>query len=101
MQEESKIPMFIPANIESGGNGTAVEGTAFGNPLQVAATGDTKYAYELGKIAGKEGRAVGINYAFAPIIDIDYNTLNQLQIHVHLEMIRKLYMRWHLHISMD
>ena len=42
MQEESKIPMFIPANIESGGNGTAVEGTAFGNPLQVAATGDTK-----------------------------------------------------------
>ncbi len=78
MQEESKIPMFIPANIESGGNGVAVEGTAFGNPLQVAATGDTKYAYELGKIAGKEGRAVGVNYAFAPIIDIDYNTLNPI-----------------------
>ena len=34
MQEESKIPMLIPANIESGGNGIAVEGTAFGNPLQ-------------------------------------------------------------------
>lgn len=78
MQEESKIPMFIPANIESGGNGVAVEGTAFGNPLQVAATGDIKYAYELGKIAGKEGRAVGVNYAFAPIIDIDYNTLNPI-----------------------
>ena len=78
MQEESKIPMFIPANIESGGNGVAVEGTAFGNPLQVAATGDTRYAYELGKIAGKEGRAVGVNYAFAPIIDIDYNTLNPI-----------------------
>lgn len=45
MQEESKIPMFIPANIESGGNGIANEGTAFGNPLQVAATGDPKYAY--------------------------------------------------------
>lgn len=78
MQEESKIPMFIPANIESGGNGVAVEGTTFGNPLQVAATGDTKYAYELGKIEGKEGRAVGVNYAFAPIIDIDYNTLNPI-----------------------
>lgn len=78
MQEESKIPMFIPANIESGGNGIAVEGTAFGNPLQVAATGDSRYAYELGKIAGTEGRAVGVNYAFAPIIDIDYNTLNPI-----------------------
>lgn len=78
MQEESKIPMLIPANIESGGNGIAVEGTAFGNPLQVAAAGETAYAYELGKIAGAEGRAVGVNYAFAPIIDIDYNTLNPI-----------------------
>lgn len=78
MQEEAKIPMFIPANIESGGNGTAVEGTAFGNPLQVAATGDAGFAYELGKIAGAEGRATGVNYAFAPIVDIDYNTLNPI-----------------------
>lgn len=78
MQEESKIPMFIPANIESGGNGIASEGTAFGNPLQVAATGDIKYAYELGKIAGAEGRAVGVNYAFAPVVDIDNNTLNPI-----------------------
>lgn len=78
MQEESKIPMFIPANIESGGNGIATEGTAFGNPLQVAASGDVRYARELGRIAGVEGRAVGVNYAFAPIIDIDYNTLNPI-----------------------
>lgn len=78
MQEESKIPMFIPANIESGGNGIAVEGTAFGNPLQVAATDDAGFAYELGKISGAEGRACGVNCAFAPIIDIDYNTLNPI-----------------------
>lgn len=78
VQEESKIPALIPANIESGGNGIADEGTAVGNPLQVAATGDRKYAYELGRIAGVEGRATGVNYAFAPIIDIDYNTLNPI-----------------------
>lgn len=78
MQEEAKIPMFIPANIEAGGNGIATEGTAFGNPLQVAAAGDSRYAYELGKIAGKEGRAVGVNYAFAPVVDIDYNTRNPI-----------------------
>lgn len=77
-QDESDIPMFIAANIESGGNGAVREGTAFGNPLQVAAAGDVKYARELGKIAGAEGRAVGVNYAFAPIIDIDYNTLNPI-----------------------
>lgn len=78
MQEESSIPLFIPANIESGGNGTAVEGTAFGNPLQVAATGSPEFASILGGIAGEEGRATGVNFAFAPIVDIDYNTLNPI-----------------------
>lgn len=78
MQEETKIPLLIPANIESGGNGIASEGTALGNPLQVAATGDSSYAYKLGKIAGVEGRACGVNFAFAPIVDIDYNTLNPI-----------------------
>lgn len=78
IQEESRIPALIPANIESGGNGAAAEGTAFGNPLQVAATGDPAYALELGRIAGAEGRALGVNYAFAPIVDIDNNTLNPI-----------------------
>lgn len=78
MQEASKIPMLIAANIESGGNGIATEGTTFGNPLQVAATGNASYAHQLGVIAGTEGKAVGVNYAFAPVIDIDYNTLNPI-----------------------
>jgi beta-N-acetylhexosaminidase len=78
MQESSKIPMLIAANIESGGNGAAAEGTAFGNPLQVAATGNPEYARKLGLIAGREGRALGVNYAFAPIIDIDNNSLNPI-----------------------
>lgn len=37
-----------------------------------------RYARELGRIAGVEGRVVGVNYAFAPIIDIDYNSLNPI-----------------------
>lgn len=78
MQEEAGIPLLIPANIESGGNGAASNGTAFGNPLQVAATGEPEFACELGRIAGAEGRAVGVNFAFAPIVDIDYNTLNPI-----------------------
>lgn len=78
VQEVSKIPLLLAGNIESGGNGIAVDGTFFGNPLQVAATDDETYAFELGKIAGAEGHAVGLNYAFAPIIDIDINTLNPI-----------------------
>lgn len=78
MQEEASIPLLIAANVESGGNGAATDGTAFGNPLQVAATGDGRYAWQIGHIAGQESRAIGVNYAFAPVVDIDNNTLNPI-----------------------
>ena len=78
MQKASRIPLFIAANIESGGNGAVVEGTAFGNPLQIAATDDEAYARELGRICAEEARAVGVNYAFAPVTDLDLNPLNPI-----------------------
>lgn len=37
------------------------------------ATNQEKFAYDLGMIAGKEAHAVGCNWSFAPIVDIDYN----------------------------
>lgn len=78
LQENSKIPMLIAANLEAGGNGSAADGTSFGPALQVAATDDVEAAYKLGLISGKEGRAVGCNWAFAPVIDIDYNFFNPI-----------------------
>ncbi len=44
----------------------------------VAATDDEQMAYHLGDICGKEGAAVGCNWSFAPIIDIDYNFRNPI-----------------------
>lgn len=78
LQKESKIPLFTAANLEAGGDGIVAEGTAFGKQMQVAATNDPKQAYRLGKICGREGNAVGCNYAFAPIVDIDMNFHNPI-----------------------
>jgi len=78
LQDNSKIPMLIPANLEKGGNGMVAEGTLLGSPMQIAATGDMKTAWRLGEICGREGAAVGGNWAFAPIIDIDYNFRNPI-----------------------
>ena len=78
LQEYSKIPMLIPANLEKGCNGMVAEGTLLGSPMQIAATGDDKMAWRLGEICGREGAAVGGNWAFAPIIDIDYNFRNPI-----------------------
>lgn len=72
------IPMLISANLEKGGNGIVAEGTMLGSPIEIAATDNVETARRLGKICGREGRAVGANWAFAPIIDIDYNFRNPI-----------------------
>lgn len=78
LQENSNIPLLISANLEAGGNGIAADGTYFGKQLQVAATDDENMAYKLGVVAGREGRAVGCNWAFAPVVDIDMNFRNPI-----------------------
>lgn len=78
LQENSRIPLLLAANLEDGGNGIAVEGTYMGRQMLISATGDTNKAYELGKICGREGKAIGINWSFAPVVDIDYNFRNPI-----------------------
>ena len=41
--------------------------------MQVAATDDEEQAYRLGLISCSEGAAVGCNWSFAPMVDIDMN----------------------------
>ena len=78
VQKESRIPMFTAANLEAGGDGIAENGTAFGKQMQIAATGDPGLAYRLGKVCAREGKAVGCNFAFAPVVDIDLNWRNPI-----------------------
>ena len=78
LQENSKIPLLIAANTESGGNGACKDGTYVGNEVKIAATNDKKYAYELGRISGVEAAAIGCNWSFAPIVDINKNWRNPI-----------------------
>ena len=71
IQELAEIPLLLAANTEAGGNGLAIEGTTFGQPMAVAATGDDADAYRMGYVACAEGAALGLNWSFAPIVDID------------------------------
>lgn len=78
LQERSDIPMLISGNLERGGNGCCLEGTYYGSPMQIAATDCEENAYRLGVIACKEGAALGYNWSFEPIIDIDYNPMSPI-----------------------
>lgn len=78
LQDNSRIPLLLAANLEAGGTGSAADGTTFGKPMQVAATGEEEQAYRLGLISCSEGAAVGCNWSFAPIVDIDMNFRNPI-----------------------
>lgn len=74
----SKIPPLIAANLEKGGSGIIREGTTFGSPLEAAATGCVETAADLAEVCAREAGAVGGNWSFSPIIDIDSNFHNPI-----------------------
>lgn len=78
LRESLDVPPLIAANLERGANGLISEGTYVGSPMGIAATGDVAMARALGDVCGAEGAAVGANWSFAPIIDIDFNFRNPI-----------------------
>ena len=78
LQKASKIPMLISANLENGGCGAVEQGTDFAMPMGCTATGDPVNGYRLGKISCREAAAAGVNWGYAPIVDIDNNYRNPI-----------------------
>jgi beta-N-acetylhexosaminidase len=61
---------FLPNNIFLGG------GTMFPPQMALGATRDTSLAYQQGRITAIEGRALGVQIAFAPVLDVNNNPAN-------------------------
>ena len=78
LRRRSRIPLLIAANLEKGGNGIVSEGTLVGAPMEIAATDDEDMAAKMAETCAREAAAVGANWAFAPIIDIDTNFRNPI-----------------------
>ena len=78
LQRESRVPALLSANLEKGADGLIAEGTSFGSPMQVAATNDIAHAERFGIATGREARAVGCNWGFSPIVDIQYDHNNPI-----------------------
>jgi len=78
LQAQSKIPLFLAANLEAGGNGLVSDGTSFGTNMALAATRNSEHARRLGEVCALEAGSVGGNMAFAPVIDINFNWRNPI-----------------------
>lgn len=77
-QEMTKIPVLIAANCDDGGNGCLSDGTFVATAAEAAAGGDTKTAFDIGYVAGREASACGVNWMFNPCADIFMNWRNTI-----------------------
>jgi beta-N-acetylhexosaminidase len=76
LQRISKLPLFFAADYERGLRMQLKTGTPFTTNMGVGATGDVQAAYRQGKIIAEEMRAIGVNWLFAPVADINNNPDN-------------------------
>jgi beta-N-acetylhexosaminidase len=87
-QEMSDLPLLVGGDLETGAgfrarggyflpNGIDLGGAVIFPPqMAIGATGDTAFAYELGRTTALEGRALGIHIDFAPVLDVNNNPAN-------------------------
>jgi len=78
LQAHSKLPLLIGADFERGTAMRLDEGTSFPTAMALAAGGNVKDAYTMGKITALEARAVGIHWIYAPDADVNNNPANPI-----------------------
>jgi beta-N-acetylhexosaminidase len=78
LQSKSKLPLLIGADYERGTAMRQDEGTSFPTAMAVAAAGNPKDAYTMGKITALEARAVGVQWIYAPVCDVNNNPGNPI-----------------------
>ncbi|HMS39637.1 MAG TPA: glycoside hydrolase family 3 N-terminal domain-containing protein [Pyrinomonadaceae bacterium] len=76
MQENSKIPLLISADFETGVGMRFFDAVNFPWAMAISATGNADFAYKQGVIVGRESRAMGIHQVFAPVVDVNNNADN-------------------------
>jgi beta-N-acetylhexosaminidase len=88
LQQASPLPLLVGADLETGAAFRARGGyflpnaidlggaTYFPYAMGIGATRDTTFAYQMGRATAREGRALGIHMAFAPVLDVNNNPKN-------------------------
>ena len=75
--EKAEIPPFVALDQEGGMVARVTEGiTQSPGAMAIGATGKPEYAYRMAQAMGKELRALGFNFNFAPVGDVNNNPKN-------------------------
>ncbi len=77
LQSEARIPLLVAMDLERSLAFRIRRGTVdFPWAMAVGATGSEDAARFLGELTAREGRALGIHWAFAPVVDVNNNPDN-------------------------
>ena len=69
-QAQAKVPLLVSSDLE-GSRMSLPFGTQVPNPLALAAVDDLAASAEVARIMAEEAAAVGVNWTFTPVIDIN------------------------------
>jgi beta-N-acetylhexosaminidase len=76
LQHLARLPLLVSADLEMG-PGMRFDDTVWWAPnMAVGATGDIEWARKQGRATAIEGRAIGVNWLYAPVADINNNPGN-------------------------
>ena len=78
LQAHWDIPLFIAGDLDRGASNMITDGTPCGHQMMISATNDPELAYQAGLLCAKECAAVGVNWNFGPVVDIDMNPRNPI-----------------------
>jgi beta-N-acetylhexosaminidase len=78
LQQQSKLPLLIAADFESGLSTRFAGTTVFPHAMAFGAAGKTEYAESFGKITALEARAIGVHWNFFPVADVNSNPANPI-----------------------
>ncbi len=78
LQRDSKLPLLIAADFERGLASRVNSVPAFPDAMAFGAIGNPAYAEKFGAITAEEARAIGIEWDFFPVADVNSNPNNPI-----------------------
>jgi beta-N-acetylhexosaminidase len=78
LQRESELPLILAADFERGLAMRFTSTTGFPHAMAFAATGKLEYAATLGRVTAEESRAIGVEWNFFPVADVNSSPANPI-----------------------
>lgn len=76
LQSQTSVPLLIGSDFERGAAFRVRNTVSLPWNMAVGATRSEQWAYRQGRITAREARALGVNWIFAPVVDVNNNPDN-------------------------